>query len=52
MKRNSRRVPEEERGCCKWCETGDAIARDCRVAIVGGGREKEREREREREREL
>ena len=41
--RKKRRVPEEERGCSKWCETGEAKARECRVAI-------ERERERERER--
>ena len=38
-----KRVPEEERGCSKWCETGEAKARECRVAIV---RERERERER------
>ena len=38
-----RRVPEEERGCSKWCETGEAKARECRVAIV---RERERERKR------
>ena len=41
--RKKRRVPEEERGCSKGCETGEAKARECRVAI-------ERERERERER--
>ena len=43
--RKKRRVPEEERGCSKGCETGEAKARECRVAIV---RERERERERER----
>ena len=41
--RKKRRVPEEERGCSKGCETGEAKARECRVAI-------ERERERERKR--
>jgi hypothetical protein len=48
LKRKTIRVPEEERGCCKYCETGDANARECRVAIVSGERERERKREGER----